>query len=284
MYAVVLSTLIAINANSVDCCWGRNGHNGSVPYGGCTTCAPVMEMPSGCGCSPCPSCGGMPLPAPPMMGEMGVPTPPPIGDPGMAVPPADGTILPPALGAPGIPPLNPPPALNEERTSPNQAQFVVRLPANARLVVEGTVIPGSGPIRVFVTPPLEPGKEYVYDLAIELDRSGKIIRDQQTVRFQAGKTANVTFSEPRPDTGAPPLAAPMTSRIHVEGRPWTTSVVQTPPLDPARTHYYLLRVETIRDGQRAVIIREVAFRAGQELNVDLRSEKPIAGNVVKNGR
>lgn len=293
MYTVVLSTLIGFSANSVDCCWGRNGSSGYAGSGGCTTCAPVMAMPMGCGCSPCPSCGGMPMVAPPMMGTLGTPAPPMMGDPGMALPPTGGTILPPAPPADGVPPLNPPPALNEERSSTNRAQFVVRLPADARLVADGTVIPGSGTVRLFVSPPLEPGREYVYELTIEVERNGKTLRDAQTVRFQAGKTANVSFPEPRPDSAAPPLA-PTTSRIRVrmpdgaalfvEGRPWMSPVVQTPPLDPTRIHYYQLRVEMVRDGRRAVVVREVAFRAGQELTVDFTSDRTIPGNVAKKSR
>jgi uncharacterized protein (TIGR03000 family) len=169
------------------------------------------------------------------------------------------------------------PALGETRTS-NQATFVVTLPANARLVADGTVIPGTGPVRVFVTPPLDPAREYFYDLAIEVDRDGKVLRDQQTVKFQAGKTANVTFGEPKPETPAPPPAGktarisvrvPIGAALYVEGRPWTGTVVQTPPLDPSSTHYYQLRAEVVRNGRLAVVTREVAFRAGQDVVVDL---------------
>jgi uncharacterized protein (TIGR03000 family) len=214
-----------------------------------------------------------------------------MGDMGMAMPPAGDNILPPAPFGDGT--LPPPPALNETRTNQNQAQFVVRLPADARLLADGTLIPGSGTVRVFVSPPLEPGRDYVYDLVIEVDRNGKTLRDSQTQTFQAGKTVNVTFTEPRADSPAPPLAQPskpMTTRIrvrmpdgaalYVEGRPWTGPVVQTPPLDPSRIHYYQLRVEIIRDGRRSAVTREVAFRAGQELTVDFGSDRLLPANLA----
>jgi uncharacterized protein (TIGR03000 family) len=274
MYSVVLTTLMGLGATAADCCWNRNGHSG---YAG--GYAVVAEMPMGCGCSPCPTCGGgMPMmTAPPMMGDMG-----------MTMPPAAGNILPPAPYGDGAP-APPPAGLSETRTTPNQAQFVVRLPADARLVVEDREIPGAGPVRVFVSPPLDPGKDYIYDLVIELNRNGKVVRDQQTIKFQAGKTANVTFPEPRPDSPAPPLA-PTTTRIrvrmpagaalYVEGRPWAGPIVQTPPLDPTRMHYYQLRVEVYRDGRRAVATREVAFRAGQELTVDFTSDRLVPANMA----
>ncbi len=285
MYSVVLATVMGLGTTAADCCWNRNGHSG---YAG--SYAVITEMPMGCGCSPCPTCGGgMPMivPPPPMI----APPPPMIGDAGIAMPPAVGNVLPPGPYGDGAP--MPPAGLSETRTSPNQAQFVVRLPADARLVVEDREIPGTGPVRVFVSPPLEPGKEYIYDLAIELNRNGKVVRDQQTIKFQAGKTANVTFREPRPDSAAPPLA-PTTTRIRVripdgavlfvEGRPWAGPVVQTPPLDPSQTHYYQFRVEMFRNGRRAVAAREVAFRAGQELTVDFTSDRLVPANVVKNLR
>ncbi|HEY1378645.1 MAG TPA: TIGR03000 domain-containing protein [Gemmataceae bacterium] len=237
---------------------------------------------------------------------MPAPTPMPSGE---MPTPGDGTILPPAglgesIQPPGAPPTAPMPRLGEVQSSANQALFVVTLPGDARLLAEGREIPGQGAVRTFVSPPLEPGRDYYYDLAIEVDRGGKILRDQQSVRFQAGKTANVSFGEPKAETPPPPVTPPApakTTRIrvripdgaalYVEGRPWAVPVVQTPPLDPTRTHYYLLRVEVVRDGRRAVLTREVAFRAGQELTVDFTAPPPgnpaapgTAAHVAKNSR
>jgi uncharacterized protein (TIGR03000 family) len=205
----------------------------------------------------------------------------------MFLPPADG----------GLPPMAPPPALGEQRSNPNQVLFVVTLPADARLLADGTLIPGSGPVRTFVSPALEPGREYIYDLAIEVDRNGKVLRDSQSIRFQAGKTANVSFAEPKSESSPPPPAGttvPKVTRIrvrmpdgaalYVEGRPWAGQVVQTPPLEPGRTHYYQLRVELIRDGRRAVVTREVAFRAGQDFTVDFTSDRLVPANFAKIAR
>jgi uncharacterized protein (TIGR03000 family) len=243
-----------------------------------------------------PAYGGMPMGATMPMDGMAMPSMdgmamPPIG--GMAMPPIGGMAMPPgqfgeAFPQPGMPPTSPPPpSLGEARTLPNQAMFVVTLPTDARLVADGTVIPGTGPVRVFMTPSLDPGREYVYDLAIEVDRGGKVLRDQQTVRFQAGKTANVSFAEPKAETPAPPPANPIpkTARIrvrmpdgatlYVEGQPWSLPEIQTPPLDPDRTHFYQLRADVVRNGRLATVSREVAFRAGQDVIVDLTAA-PLA--------
>jgi hypothetical protein len=56
-------------------------------------------------------------------------------------------------------------------------------------------------------------------------------------------------------------------------------VIPTPPLEPGRTHYYTLRIEGLRDGQRDVRTREVSFQAGQDVTVDWAGS--TEGNVVK---
>jgi uncharacterized protein (TIGR03000 family) len=216
------------------------------------------------------------------------------GEMGMPMPSMGGTILPPA--GDGMPQTLPPAGLSENRTSANQATFVVRLPADATLLADNAVIPGSGPVRVFSSPPLEPGRKYFYELAIEVNRGGKVLPDRQRVEFEAGKTANVTFNEPKSESPAPPMATPQTkgarirvrvpegATLYVEGRPWSGSVVQTPPLDPTRTHYYQLTVLAVRDGRPVTVNREVAFRAGQELTVDLTTAAPVPANVTRSRR
>jgi uncharacterized protein (TIGR03000 family) len=314
MFGVALTTLVCLGTTAPAC----NGC-GRAPVG-CAGCAasagyvgayamPVTVVPSaGCGCSSCgcascgsspcgvPNVGGMPMGSPmPMLG-MGMPPMGGIQMPmggmqmpqgGIQMPQANGLLLPPAqLGEstqqPGMPPIGPSPnpTLGETRTSPNQAMFVVTVPEDARLLADGTVIPGSGRARVFLTPPLDPAREYFYEMVIEVDRGGKVLRDQQTVKFQAGKTVNVTFTEPRQETPAPPAAGktarirvrvPAGATLYVEGLPWSVTTINTPPLDPNRTHYYQLRAEVVHNGKLAVVTREVAFRAGQELTVDLTS-------------
>lgn len=299
MYSVVLSALVGFGSTAPSChscrsgqagCAGCGSHAGYM--GGYATPVNVMPAP-GCGCascgctacgsSPCgmPAFGGMAMPVPMAMGGMpmeGTPMPG-MPMPGMPMPPADGLVLPPApaLGESVQPPM---PGLGEARTSASQATFIVSLPADARLLADNVVVPHAGPspVRVFVTPPLDPGREYFYDLSIEVDRGGKVLRDQQTVKFRAGEPVRVTFAEPKAESPAPPAAgktarirvtAPAGAVVFVEGRPWTGTTIQTPPLDDARTHYYQLRAEVVRNGRLAVVTREVAFRAGQELVVDL---------------
>jgi uncharacterized protein (TIGR03000 family) len=219
-----------------------------------------------------------------------------IGGIGTPLLPGDGAVMPPAqLGENTVPPFNPPPALNETRTNANQAMFVVRLPADAQLLAESIPVPGSGPVRVFVSPALEMGRKYVYELTIEVNRGGKVLTDKQSVGFEAGKTVNVTFVEPQGESSPPPSAKPLPksarinvrmpagATLYVEGRPWAVPVVLTPPLEYGRTHYYQFTITMVRDGKPAAFTREVGFRAGQDVTVDF-SERAISGNVAKLSR
>jgi uncharacterized protein (TIGR03000 family) len=220
--------------------------------------------------------------------------PPMIG--GLGMPPLDGAVMPPTqLGESVTPPLNPPPALNETRTNVNQAMIVVRLPADAQLLAENVPIPGAGPVRVFVSPALEPGRKYLYELTIEVNRGGKVLTDKRTVELEAGKNTNVTFVEPSGESSPPPPANPLPksakisvrmpagATLYVEGRRWSVPVVLTPPLDPGRIHYYQLAVAVVRDGKPVFFTREVAFRAGQDVTVDF-SDRAVAGSIAKLSR
>jgi uncharacterized protein (TIGR03000 family) len=155
------------------------------------------------------------------------------------------------------------------------------------VLVDGQPLALTGPVRVFRTPPLDPNRDYYYELTMEVDRNGRTVRRTQTVWYRAGKVARVEFAEPGPDA---PAGGANTARIHVdlppgaalfvEGKPWAgRRTIQTPPLAAGQTHYYLLRVEVDRDGRRETRTREVAFRAGQDVTV--RFPDPPAANVAR---
>src|SRR6516162_342210 len=61
------------------------------------------------------------------------------------------------------------------------ATLVVRLPADARLEIDGTATRQTGSVRRFQSPPLEPGKKYVYVVTalIEPNNYTKITRTRK---------------------------------------------------------------------------------------------------------
>lgn len=76
-----------------------------------------------------------------------------------------------------------------------RATVTIRLPADARLSVDGTPLELVGADRVFSTPELPLGKEYAYQFKIEYDRGGRTLSESQKVNVTAGKTSTVTFDD-----------------------------------------------------------------------------------------
>jgi uncharacterized protein (TIGR03000 family) len=74
----------------------------------------------------------------------------------------------------------------------------VKLPADAKLLFNGTAAEGTGAVRTFRTTPLVPGQAYGYDLTAEVVRDGRTIRTTERVVVRAGEESKVTLSV---DTG-----------------------------------------------------------------------------------
>jgi uncharacterized protein (TIGR03000 family) len=71
----------------------------------------------------------------------------------------------------------------------------VRLPAGAKLFVDGQPVaadPGSGPLW---TPKLEPGQDYFYTFRAEAVQDGRVVSRQARVIVRAGEEARVDFSD-----------------------------------------------------------------------------------------
>jgi uncharacterized protein (TIGR03000 family) len=193
----------------------------------------------------------------------------------------------PALGETLAPATSPPPSLGESVVAANQATIVVTLPADAKLFADGTLIDQSGPVRTFRTPPLEPGRTYYYNLAIEVQRSGQTVRSKdERVSLEAGKVARVNFPEPAPSTGNTArinIQMPADAVLTVDGRPWNAAggvaVIQTPTLRPGVDHIYQLSVELTRQDQRHTLTRDVRFRAGQDVKVEF--DEPAIHRIAR---
>ena len=74
------------------------------------------------------------------------------------------------------------------------ATIVVSLPADARLTVDGNVTRSTSERRLFVTPALEDGVNYVYTLRAEIVRDGQTSVQTQDVTVRSGETSNVNFT------------------------------------------------------------------------------------------
>lgn len=74
------------------------------------------------------------------------------------------------------------------------ATIVVNVPAQAKVTVDGVVTSSTSTQRTFVSPALEVGGEYYYNLRAEIVRDGQTVVETQRVTVRAGETTQATFN------------------------------------------------------------------------------------------
>ena len=83
-----------------------------------------------------------------------------------------------------------PPAAN-----PAQPAYIrVQVPAGAQVSFDGSPTQQTGTDRLFVTPPMQAGPNYTYQVAARWQDNGRQRSEERTVRVRAGQTANVRFT------------------------------------------------------------------------------------------
>src|SRR5262245_38923798 len=150
------------------CGWGGYGHWGHyAPYGGCSFCNgyTCFACYGGCHCfSSCHCCGGF----------------------GGFAPVNPDQVL-------------PPPKEKKEDKKPKQeevtARVIVELPADAKLFIDGQLMKSESARRVFVTPRLEAGKQYFYDLRAEIVRDDQTLSDRKRVFLRPGEVVTASFGD-----------------------------------------------------------------------------------------
>ena len=73
-------------------------------------------------------------------------------------------------------------------------KVMITLPSNAKLSFNGMFAAGSGNVRTFQTPPLQPGIDYTYTLSAEVMVDGKIRTVSENVIVRAGEETKVTLA------------------------------------------------------------------------------------------
>jgi uncharacterized protein (TIGR03000 family) len=174
----------------------------------------------------------------------------------------------------------------------DNALITVRLPSDAKLLVDDMPTNETGPVRQFVIPgSLEKGKTYHYNLKAEWMENGQPVTRDRKVDFQAGNQVVVDFNQNRDQTTQPrtttteslygptPTTALITVRLPADAKlvvddlptPQTGPVRQfvTPgALEPGKTYHYTLKAEWMDNGQSVKRERKVDFQAGGQVNVD----------------
>jgi uncharacterized protein (TIGR03000 family) len=84
------------------------------------------------------------------------------------------------------------PMTDKEVAAP--ANIVVRLPAGAKLSIDGYVSNQTSTTRYLQTPTLQPGQVYAYTMVAETTQNGQPVQLTQRVSVRAGQTTPVSFS------------------------------------------------------------------------------------------
>ena len=102
-------------------------------------------------------------------------------------------------GGPGAPAYPPPRVVTSwarPAAGPAPASLVVHLPADARLTIDGYAPRSTSGTRWFITPPLEPGRTFRYELRAELERGSQRLTQTREVAVRAGQQSEVTIQFP----------------------------------------------------------------------------------------
>ncbi|GIW79783.1 MAG: hypothetical protein KatS3mg105_1590 [Gemmatales bacterium] len=85
------------------------------------------------------------------------------------------------------------PAAKADEVPPNAVLITVRVPDDAKIWFSGQPTQQSGSIRKFVSPPLEPGKTYSYEVKASWNENGKTVEKTKTIPVRAGEHLTVEF-------------------------------------------------------------------------------------------
>jgi uncharacterized protein (TIGR03000 family) len=90
----------------------------------------------------------------------------------------------------------PPPPQGAEQISRNgdTALLIVNLPEDARIFLNGQATKSTGARRSYVTPKLQPGKEYTYEVRAEMTVNGRQVSETRQVTFAVGRQVRVSFA------------------------------------------------------------------------------------------
>lgn len=235
-----------------------------------------------------------PPPVPPAQPPKTVPEP---TDAPPALPPDPDALLPsrPDATMPQFPdPLTPPvptPALpllpdsgSMLRQSADSAILAVRVPADARVFVNGMLTKTPGTDRQYVSRGLAPGNDYTYEVRVEVTRDGRTYSNTQTVNLRANGTNELAF---RMDQGFAPVTSqtpagtsltvrvPDGARVTLEGRSTEATgevrkFITRELRDGQRWEGYRVVVELEQDGRVETSVKTIDLVGGKshELSFD----------------
>jgi len=122
----------------------------------------------------------------------------------------------------------------------NQALINLRVPPNAEVWFDDQQTTQTGSMRSFISPPLDPGQNYVYTIRTRWMQDGRAVERTRKLNVHAGDRLFASFMPQGPSgtLGQPDTGATPSSRSGEPGQPGAASADEsiTPPRTPPRTN------------------------------------------------
>ena len=154
----------------------------------------------------------------------------------------------------------------------NQAQVIVRVPADAKLFAEGQATTLTGAERTFLTPDLQDGRTYSYTLKVEFKDEGEDKTATKQIVVRGGHRTTVVFAAFPVTTSPVTVDLPEKAKLFVDGIPAAANggrqMFRTPELTKGKPYTYQFRAEVEVEGKTDIRVRNVTFRAGEPVAVD----------------
>jgi uncharacterized protein (TIGR03000 family) len=77
--------------------------------------------------------------------------------------------------------------------APANASLLIRVPADAKVYIDGNLMRSKSTERLFTSPEIEPGTPYFYMLRVEREKDGKTVQEVRRVTVMAGETSRLDF-------------------------------------------------------------------------------------------
>ena len=159
----------------------------------------------------------------------------------------------------------------------------VKVPAGASLTIDGEPTQQTAKVRLFETPRLRRGKNYVYTFRAEVARRSGKVAESKKVTVTGGAQVEVDFGDMK--AAARPVAraaaarikvrVPATSEVLLNSAPTrgsgTVRELTTPLLQPDKQYFYTVEMKHRVQGKTVSEKRRVQVEAGKTAEVDFMS-------------
>ncbi len=167
-------------------------------------------------------------------------------------------------------------------TAADKLPVVVKItvPADAVLEIDGEKKTQTGTDRSFITPDLEKGKKYNYQLKATFKKEGKPVTVEKTISVEPGKDTEIDLTKADEPKAAPvlvKLTVPADAVVEIDGvkskQTGADRSFQTPDLEKGRTYTYQLKATFTKAGKPVVVEKTLSLEPGKDTELDLTKEE-----------